>query len=203
MSRHRVALVLIALTLGAGGVAAPALADVLPGLPGIPTAPPAPVAPPAPGQPIPAPPAVPGVPTAPGLPAVPAPPVNPAVPALPKLPPLTAPKAGASLPAAGPGAFGVLAFGHFVDDGPRVAVEHRNPPTPHFALPKPLPYDVTGLDTRDFVLPRASRLVARQAAAAEQAGGRHRTAILAGLLALAAVGGGIVLARRRHAPVGA
>ena len=199
MRRQRVALVLIALALGTGGVAIPALADVLPGLPGVPTAPPAPVAPPAPapGQPIPAPPVLPGVPSLPTAPRLPV------VPGVPALPPLTAPKAGAPLPAAGPGAFGVLPFGHFVDDGPRVAVEHLRPPTAHFALPKPLPYDVTGLDTRNFVLPRATRSAAQRAAAAERAGRRHHTAILAGLLAPAAVGGGIVLARRRKAPAGA
>ena len=199
MRRQRVALVLIALALGTGGVAIPALADVLPGLPGVPTAPPAPVAPPAPapGQPIPAPPVLPGVPS---LPTAPRLPVARACRPCRRSP---HPRPAHRSRRRGPGAFGVLPFGHFVDDGPRVAVEHLRPPTAHFALSKPLPYDVTGLDTRNFVLPRATRSAAQRAAAAERAGRRHHTAILAGVLALAVVGGGIVLARRRKAPAGA
>lgn len=139
----------------------------------------------------------------PRLLVVPALPVVSALPGLPKPPPLTASKAGAPLPAAGPAAFGVLLFGHFVDDGSRVAVEHLTAAAAHCWLPKTLLYDVTGLDTRNFVFPRGTRSAAHWAAAAEQFGRQHRTAILAGLLALAAVGGGVVLARRRNASAGA
>lgn len=110
----------------------------------------------------------------PRRPVVPALPVVSALPGLPKPPPLTASKAGAPLPAAGPAAFGVLLFGHFVDDGSRVAVEHLTAATAPCWLPKTLLYDVTGLDTRNFVLPRGTRSAAQRAAAAEQFGRQHR-----------------------------
>ncbi len=198
MRSYRHAVLVLVLSVAGAGLAAPALADVLPvPVPVLPTSPP-PSAVPSKA------PTVPGVPTVPTVPGLPGLPVLPGVPTIPGLPGVPARPGPAKAGPAGPLAdFGYLPWGHYVDDGLGTSVTRIAPdPVPNYTLPPEQPYDKTGYDLTDYTsAPSRTHAAPQQslvAAAFSAVSGHLLLDVLAvGLLAGVA---GRIIARRRRLP---